>query len=80
MQPADRGYYTPKYNAAKQIRHWMWLERNCKTRNHKPDKDFRACQRWRKSKSHAKPDLHDAREKSYLPADRPEAAGEQKPA
>jgi len=80
MQPADRGYYTPKYNAAKPKRHWMRLERNCKIRNYKPDKNLRACQRWRKSKSHAKSALHDAREKSYSPADRPEVTGEQKSA
>jgi len=70
----------PKYNAAQQKQKLMLMEQNCKTQNHKPDKNLQVVLNKYWPIVDDEPLLHDAHEEFYLPADKPEATGEQKSA
>jgi len=55
-------------------------EQNCRTQNHKPDKILQADRNMHALKIHDALLLHGEHGAFYLPADKPEAAGEQKSA
>jgi hypothetical protein len=79
-QLEEQKYCAPKCNAAQRKQKSMLMEQNCKTQNHKPDKNLQVVRnrKWRITDD--APLLHDAHEEFYLPADKSAATGEQKSA